>query len=83
MAKEIASTEATTSTVEPKKNPVEKKFPYAVLVANCVKLFGVTSSTFAGATIGKEDGYYTVSEMKGILDSWMKKPIKTKKEDKK
>lgn len=83
MAKEIASTEAKTSTAEPKKAPEEKKFPYAVLAANCVKLFGVTSSTFAGATIGKEEGTYTVSEMKGILDSWMKKPVKTKKEDKK
>lgn len=54
----------------------ERKFPYEVLKANCMKLFHVTSSTFAGATAGKESGTYSISEMGSILDSWMKKKVK-------
>lgn len=82
MAKENANTEAKTTATEVPKTSAEPKFPYAVLAANCVKLFGVTSSTFTGATIGKENGEYTKSEMKSIIDAWMKKPINMK-EDKK
>lgn len=54
----------------------ERKFPYEVLKANCMKLFHVTSSTFAGATAGKESGTYSISEMESILDLWLKKKIK-------
>lgn len=61
---------------EPVKTSDERKFPYEVLKTNCVKLFHVTSSTFAGATIGKETGSYTVSEMQSIVDSWLKKEVK-------
>jgi len=54
----------------------ERKFPYGVLKENCMKLFHVTSSTFAGATAGKESGAYSISEMKSILDSWLNKKVK-------
>lgn len=54
----------------------ERKFPYEVLKANCMKLFHVTSSTFIGATAGKEKGTYSVPEMKSMVDSWLKKSIK-------
>lgn len=60
----------------------EPKFPYDVLKANCVKLFGVTSSTFIGATIGKEDNNFTVAQMKQIIDDWLNKPINLKEEKK-
>lgn len=58
------------------KRNEERKFPYEVLKANCMKLFHVTSSTFAGATTGKESGTYSIPEMKSILDSWLKKKVK-------
>lgn len=61
---------------KPVKTSDERKFPYEVLKTNCVKLFHVTSSTFIGATIGKESGSYTISEMQSIIDSWLKKEVK-------
>lgn len=65
---------------EPAKEPVksfeERKFSYEVLKANCMKLFHVTSSTFIGATIGKEGEEYTIAEMKSLIDSWLKKEVK-------
>lgn len=61
---------------EPVKTSDKRKFPYEVLKANCVKLFHVTSSTFIGATVGKESGAYTIAEMQSIVDSWLKKEVK-------
>lgn len=61
---------------EPLKISDERKFPYEVLKANCMKLFHVTSSTFIGATIGKENEKYTITEMKCIIDTWLKKEVK-------
>ncbi len=61
---------------EPAKTSDERKFPYEVLKANCVKLFRVTSSTFIGATIGMESGAYTIAEMQSIVKAWLKKEVK-------
>lgn len=61
---------------EPVKTSEERKFSYEVLRKNCVKLFHVTSSTFSGATIGRESGSYTIAEMQSIVDSWLKKEVK-------
>jgi len=61
---------------EPVKSSEERKFSYEVLKANCMKLFHVTSSTFIGATIGKEGEEYTIAEMKSLIDSWLKKEVK-------
>lgn len=63
-------------TEEPVKTSEERKFPYEVLKANCVKLFHVTSSTFIGATIGKEGGSYAIAEMQSFINSWLKKEVK-------
>ena len=57
----------------------ETKFPIEKLRANCLKLFGVTSSTFDGATYGLK-GEYTVEEIKNTIEKWGKK--KTTKEAK-
>ena len=54
----------------------EKKFPYNVLKNQTVMLFGVTTSTFVGATHGMENGEYSISAMKSIIDKWLNKPIK-------
>jgi hypothetical protein len=40
-----------------------------------VKLFGVTPSTFDGATVGLT-GKYTIEEMQTTIDSWLKKEVK-------
>ena len=58
------------------KSSKERKFPYEVLKANCMKLFRVTSSTFIGATIGMESGAYTIAEMQSIVKGWLKKEVK-------
>lgn len=55
-----------------KKAAKEKKVPIAKLRRSCVKLFGVTPSTFDGATVGL-DGKYTVEEMKAMIDTWLNK----------
>ena len=61
---------------EPAKTSDERKFPYEVLKENCMRLFHVTSSTFIGATIGKENGLYSISEMQRLIDEWLKKEVK-------
>ena len=61
---------------EPAKTSDERKFTYEVLKANCMRLFHVTSSTFIGATIGKENGSYSISEMQRLIDEWLKKEVK-------
>lgn len=67
---------AAQATEESVKTSDERKFPYEVLKENCMKLFHVTSSTFAGATIGKENGSYSISEMQHLIEVWLKKEVK-------
>lgn len=64
------------ATEEPAKTSDERKFPYEVLKENCMRLFHVTSSTFIGATIGKENGSYSIPEMQRLIDDWLKKEVK-------
>lgn len=66
-AKQAAVTVAAGTTAAPKYT-VEK------LQANCRKLFGVSTSTFAGATYGMT-GKYTVDEMKAHIEAWKKKGV--------
>ena len=61
---------------EPVKSFEERKFPYEVLKMNCIKLFRITSSTFIGATIGKENGSYSIAEMQHFIHEWLKKEVK-------
>lgn len=51
------------------------KFPIPVLRKNCVNLFGITTSTFDGATFGKT-GKYSVKEMQSIIQSWGESEVK-------
>lgn len=51
------------------------KFTIDRLRADSSKLFGVSTSTFDGAT-HELDGEYTVEEMKNIIQKWMKKEVK-------
>lgn len=65
MAKETVQAETTQA---PQKFPIEK------LAQGCRTLFGVSSSTFAGATAGMT-GEYTVAEMKKHITDWLGKPV--------
>lgn len=60
---------ATAAKAAPAQAGGGKKFPVAKLRANCRKLFGVSSSTFDGATYGMT-GEYTVEEMRSHIKEW-------------
>lgn len=61
---------------ETKAAPVERKIPIEKLRRSCVKLFGVTPSTFDGATGGIPEGSkYTVEEMQARIDKWLNTPV--------
>lgn len=51
------------------------KFPISELRKNAMKLFGVTTSTFDGATYGCS-GEYTVEQIRDIIVKWKKKEVK-------
>lgn len=53
----------------------EKYYAIEKLRANCRRLFGVSTSTFAGATYGM-DGYYTVKQIKSRIEAWGKKGVR-------
>jgi len=59
------------------------KFTVERLGKDCYRLFGVSSSTYDGATYGVK-GEHTVEEVRNIIDSWLKKQVAPakKKEDK-
>lgn len=53
-----------------------RKIPIEKLRRSCVKLFGVTPSTFDGATGGIPEGSkYTVEEMQARIDKWLNTPV--------
>ncbi len=58
----------------PAKPEAERKIPIEKLRRSCVKLFGVTPSTFDGATVGLT-GRFTVNEMQAHIDKWLNTPV--------
>lgn len=67
----------TKSKKQPEKKadkPKVTRFEIEKLGANCVELFNVSGSTFAGATYGLK-GRYSVEEMKQIIEDWKKKGV--------
>lgn len=72
-----AKTEKATGTPEAAEKEVQQatKFPIEKLAANCRRLFGVSSCTFAGATHGLT-GEFTVEEMKKHIEKWCKQEVK-------
>ena len=54
----------------------ERKIPLEKLRRSCVKLFGISPSTFDGAAVGLTESKYTVEEMRAIIDKWRKKEVK-------
>lgn len=53
-----------------------QKYPLAKLQKDCMKLFGVTNSTFAGAVYDLADGAYTIEEIRSHIAAWQKKEVK-------
>lgn len=51
------------------------KYTVGKLQENCRQLFGVSTSTFAGATYGMT-GKYTVEEMRAHIEAWKKREVK-------
>lgn len=62
--------------------PKPPKFNIARLRKECYKLFGVTVSTFDGATHGLT-GSFSVAEMRSHIEKWQNKAISAPKTDKK
>ncbi len=58
----------------PAKQEAERKIPIEKLRRSCVKLFGVTPSTFDGATVGLA-GKFTATEMQVHIDKWLNTPV--------
>lgn len=52
------------------------KFQLSKLRENSERLFGVSSSTFAGATAKLPDGEYTIEEIKATIQKWQNKEVK-------
>lgn len=71
MAKENEKTVAATVTKK-----AEPKFPLATLRKDCVRVYGISSSTFAGATMDLPDGEYTIEEVRAVINKWLKKEVK-------
>lgn len=70
----MARNSANTNAEQP--TPTAKRFKLPKLAEACRTLFGVSSSTFAGATADlKADGEYTVDELRSHIEGWKKKTI--------
>ena len=52
------------------------KYQLSRLRDNAVKIFGVSTSTFAGATAKLSDGEYTIEEIKNTIKVWKNKEVK-------
>lgn len=68
--KQAVSEEKTVNSQKPE--PMEPKFPIPELRRKCVALFGVSSSTFAGAMNKHHGEELTVKEAKAILERWLR-----------
>ncbi len=53
-----------------------KRFPLSSFRKNCIKTFGITTSTFDGATFRLEEKEYSLDEMKSIIEKWKKQEVK-------
>lgn len=70
------SSKATTKVgTKPQTSKPAAKFPIKKLQANCRKLFGVSTCTFAGATAGMT-GEYTIDEIKTHIEKWCRTEVK-------
>ena len=76
-AAEVKAETPASKSSESKKPAV---FSLGRLRIDCFKLFGITTSTFDGAT-HKLKGEYTVEDMRKIITDWQSKPVLSKKKE--
>lgn len=52
-------------------------YEYSQIRKDCLKLFGITTSTFDGATtdINKQNSY-TIQEVQDVINNWLKKEVR-------
>lgn len=51
----------------------EQKFPLNILKHDCLRLYGVTLSTFVGATFDIPEGEYSIKEIESKIKTWLEK----------
>lgn len=77
MSKSNSSNTAIEASVEKQNvSKAEPKYTLEKLKEHSVKLFGVSESTFIGATTGLTDKEYSVSEIKNTIEKWKAKEAK-------
>ena len=76
MAKEKFTGNAAAEVTETPAAKVEKvaKFPIETLRKDCVKLYGISTSTFDGAMFGKS-GEYSIEEARTLIENWKKEVV--------
>lgn len=76
----VSGAAAESAAVTPATAPV--KYPLAHLRRDCRQLYGISTSTFDGATAGrKPTDEFTVAEMGQIIREWQDKPIRPVKKE--
>lgn len=71
------ATAGSVATVAPSTAPA--KITVARLRKDCLKVFGVSASTFDGACVGlKPDAEFTVEEMRQRIKKWQDTPVTAK-----
>ena len=70
-----AKSRKSTAAADVKPETAGRKFSIPRLRANCRELFGVSTSTFDGATYGMT-GEYTVEAIRTHIETWGKKGVK-------
>lgn len=71
MASKEKQVEKSLNEAPEEKPKQEQKYTVAALEKNCIVLFGVTSSTFAGAMCGHDENEYTIDEVKRFIDVFL------------
>lgn len=69
-------TAAETLVAEQAVSTTEPKYTLEKLKEHSVKIFGVSESTFIGATIGLTDKEYSVNEIRNAIEKWKIKEAK-------
>lgn len=73
-AKSDGTAQAKSSSVPVNSDANEPLFSLESLRADCLTIFGITQSTFDGATYGLK-GKFTISTIKELIEVWQNMPL--------
>ncbi|MDI3329102.1 MAG: hypothetical protein QJR06_11165 [Alicyclobacillaceae bacterium] len=68
--------EKTSQQQQAKQGPTATKYPREELLANAEALFGCKPEAVAGALHGNSGTEFTVSEVKSLVDAFLKRQVK-------